>query len=124
METKNAAQIADGIVTNITVWAGDSEVPHPWVPCEKSVAIGWGYDGADFSPPEPAPPAPLSAEEQAVRARFWRNRELVRADYAIFLAEDIGADPSPWRSYRIALRDWPETAGFPETKPEAPGGII
>jgi hypothetical protein len=48
-------------------------------------------------------------------ARIWRNEELKVTD-SIIQTED-----HPQRSlhykYRAALRDWPSTSDFPDTKP-------
>ena len=58
-------------------------------------------------------PATPTAEEAA---RMWRNGELIATDQA--------AQTSDWPNrdniltYRQALRDWPSTSNFPDTRPE------
>lgn len=58
-------------------------------------------------------------------AREWRNAELARADIELYKAQDgdktVGTIKS-WRDYRVALRAWPQTEGFPsmDTRPVAP----
>jgi hypothetical protein len=61
-------------------------------------------------------------ELNAQRERDWRNAELARADIQINRLADAGGDAQAWRNYRVALRDWPESQGFPqaELRPEAP----
>jgi len=60
---------------------------------------------------EPTAPEPTAAEE----ARQWRDAELS--------ATDTAAQTPDWPNrdniltYRTALRDWPSTDSFPETKP-------
>ena len=58
--------------------------------------------------------------------RFWRNTELTRADYELNKVQDsdhsaVGS-VGEWRTYRKALRAWPEQVGFPnkEFSPKAP----
>ena len=59
----------------------------------------------------PAPAEPTAAEE----ARQWRNGELS--------ATDTASQTPDWPNrdnillYRTALRNWPSTDAFPETKP-------
>lgn len=58
-------------------------------------------------------------------AREWRNTELARADVQLLKVQDgmpnLGT-VSDWRKYRVALRTWPDTEGFPslESRPVAP----
>ena len=59
------------------------------------------------------------AEALKNEARAWRDSELLKADIEIHKLEDAGNDAGNFRAYRIALRDWPATDGFPESgKPE------
>lgn len=53
----------------------------------------------------------------SISERKWRDAELVRADIELNKVQDsdkkaIGT-VGEWRGYRKALRDWPETVGFP-----------
>lgn len=64
-----------------------------------------------------------TTEQLADEARLWRDSELARADIELNKVQDgmgIGT-VTQWRSYRVALRNWPSTDGWPEsTKPVAP----
>ena len=48
-------------------------------------------------------------------ARDWRNEELLRTDTLSLLTDH--PDYSKMADYRKALRDWPSTSDFPDTKP-------
>jgi hypothetical protein len=48
-------------------------------------------------------------------ARSWRNMELLETDYIVPLTDHPQRDA--YMSYRTALRDWPSTDDFPDTKP-------
>lgn len=67
-----------------------------------------------------APIDPADAE------RAWRFGELVRADNEIRKHEDgdatATATEQAWREYRVSLRDWPQSAQFPDEahRPSAP----
>lgn len=62
-------------------------------------------------------------ELECLKARLERNAELSRADVQLNKVQDgvkgIGTVDA-WRKYRIALRDWPTTEGFPTVFPTAP----
>jgi hypothetical protein len=68
--------------------------------------------------------ATLKPEEDS--ERFWRDRELIRADIELNKVQD--SDPKAvgsvldWRTYRKALRAWPEDKNFPkqEFRPKSP----
>ncbi len=71
-------------------------------------------------PPPPAIPEPLPPTAEEVRAE--RNGRLFASDYTQLSDVPI-SNRSAWVTYRQALRDVPEQAGFPEeviwpTKPE------
>lgn len=61
--------------------------------------------------------APSTGEDVYISERVWRNEELKRADEELNKVQD--ADPKArgtvgdWRTYRKALRNYPETDGFP-----------
>jgi hypothetical protein len=48
-------------------------------------------------------------------ARSWRDMELLATDYIVPLSDHPQRDA--YMSYRTALRDWPSTDDFPDTKP-------
>lgn len=75
-------------------------------------------------PPEVEEPENQVQPEDA--ERMWRHLELVRADNEIRKHEDgdskIIATEKEWRTYRVSLRDWPQSELFPdiEHRPSAP----
>ena len=56
-----------------------------------------------------------TAESIAEGARMWRDMELGRTD-TLHLLNDY-PNASNLTVYRAALRDWPSTSDFPDTKP-------
>ena len=60
---------------------------------------------------DPTPVEPTAEEE----ARQWRDMTLVGCDYIVPLTDH--PQHAAYMTYRVALRDWPSTADFPETKP-------
>jgi hypothetical protein len=48
-------------------------------------------------------------------ARLWRNDELAGTDHIVPLTDH--PDHAATLAYRVALRDWPSTSDFPDTKP-------
>ena len=50
-----------------------------------------------------------------LRAILWRNDELARTDIAATVSDYPNA--AAIITYRAALRDWPSTEDFPETRP-------
>lgn len=65
-------------------------------------------------------------EEQikAINERVWRNGELDYADKMLNKIVDgqVSQDAPPWRAYRVALRQWPESENFPDPvhRPQRP----
>ena len=57
----------------------------------------------------------LTAESIAEEARMWRDMELERTDAASQTPDWPNRDNII--TYRAALRDWPSTSDFPDTKP-------
>ena len=47
--------------------------------------------------------------------REWRNQELKKSDWVIPITDH--PQHSDYTAYRVALRDWPSTSDFPDTKP-------
>jgi len=58
--------------------------------------------------------ATLITPEQ--KARTWRDSELARTDVAATVSDYPNA--AAVLAYRQALRDWPSTEDFPDTRPE------
>jgi hypothetical protein len=54
----------------------------------------------------------VSADEEA---RQWRDQELSATDYIVPLTDHPQHDD--YITYRTALRDWPSTESFPDTRP-------
>ena len=50
-----------------------------------------------------------------LEAREWRNEELNSTDHIVPLTDH--PDHTATLAYRVALRDWPSTSDFPDTKP-------
>lgn len=62
-------------------------------------------------------------QAQVEAGRLWRDSELARADVELNKVQDgMGVSTvTQWRAYRVALRNWPTTDGWPEsTKPVSP----
>ena len=57
----------------------------------------------------------ISDEELKALQRKWRDKELVSTDYILPLTDH--PDHAATLAYRVALRDWPSTSDFPDTKP-------
>jgi len=55
----------------------------------------------------------LPVEEEA---KLWRNEELSRTDSIVTFTDR--PDHTKYVAYRQILRDWPETADFPDTRPD------
>ena len=62
---------------------------------------------------------PLSAEKKEEEAREWRDLELLRTDSLMLLDDYHQKDGLT--AYRQALRDWPSTDDFPDTRPTLGG---
>lgn len=60
-----------------------------------------------------------SDEEKAYSARQWRDAELIRTDTLMLLSDYPGKEALT--AYRQALRDWPSTTDFPDTRPVLEG---
>ena len=53
------------------------------------------------------------------KARIWRDEELRRTDIAATVSDY--PNKAAILTYRQALRDWPSTSDFPETRPTLGG---
>jgi hypothetical protein len=113
------AQVENGIVVNV-IDVDPNNVPDwcaDW-PEITEAGIGWTYDGHSFSePPEP----PVDLEKLAAQIRAQRDQLLTASDWTQM--PDAPVDQAAWATYRQALRDIPQQAGFPTditwpTKPE------
>lgn len=50
------------------------------------------------------------------KARIWRDEELKNTDWVVPITDH--PQHATYLTYRQALRDWPSTPEFPNTKPE------
>jgi hypothetical protein len=66
---------------------------------------------------EVLPSAEAVAKLKKIEAREWRNNELERTD--LFATVNDYPHAVELTAYRTALRDWPSTADFPDTRPES-----
>lgn len=113
------AQVENGIVVNV-IDVDPDNVPDwcaDW-PEVIEAGIGWTYDGHSFSEP---PESPVDLEKLAAQTRMQRNQLLTDSDWTQM--PDAPVDQAAWATYRQALRDIPQQAGFPTditwpTKPE------
>jgi len=48
-------------------------------------------------------------------SKKWRNQELKKSDWVIPITDH--PQHGDYIAYRVALRDWPSTSDFPNTKP-------
>lgn len=60
-------------------------------------------------------PSDMPLEGRQALAREWRNKELDKTDW-IAAISDHGSY-NDYMTYREALRNWPATDNFPDTKP-------
>lgn len=115
------AIIENGKVANIVIATPEFAQEQGWIECPDGVDTGWTFDGVG----EPLPPEP-DAEKQAAQIRATRNGLLAQSD--VYVLPDRWAamnaeQQTAWATYRQALRDVPQQAGFPwdirwPTKPE------
>jgi hypothetical protein len=54
-------------------------------------------------------------EDNINEAKQWRNTELSDTDWVLPVIDH--SQHAQYLTYRQALRDWPETESFPDTKP-------
>lgn len=57
-----------------------------------------------------------SEEEVAEQERSWRDYQLEATDWIVPITDH--PQHAAYMTYRQALRDWPSTADFPDTRPE------
>ena len=109
------ALVENGVVTNVALFDADNmpDWADIWVDATDDASVGGTYDGVTFVPP--AAPAPTAEE---VRAQ--RDNLLAESDWT--QVTDAPVDQAAWATYRQALRDIPDQAGFPEnvTWPDKP----
>ena len=57
----------------------------------------------------------IPPEKKAADARQWRDEQLVESDWIVPITDH--PQHAAYLTYRQALRDWPSTDDFPDTKP-------
>lgn len=117
MAQAKKALVENGVVTNIAVFDADN-LPgwaSAWVDVTDDAEVGGTYDGVTFAPP--SVPAPTAEEVRAQRDQLLADTDWTQVADAPVVQLD-------WATYRQALRDIPQQAGFPEnvTWPEEPNG--
>ena len=88
---------ADGNVINPSIKASEDFVKANYMHYEAFVPPDYGANGAE------------------IEARLWRDQRLEKTDVLLLLPDH--PDKDNLTAYRQALRDWPSTDDFPETKP-------
>jgi len=92
-----------------TIKDADGSVTNPCIKADEAFVIA-NYDYYEaFVVPETAV---LTAEQEA---RRWRDEELLTTDYIVPLSDHPSRTAT--MTYRTALRNWPSTSDFPDTKP-------
>jgi hypothetical protein len=97
MSNKWVVKDSEGNVTNHCIKAD-----------EEFMAATYSYYEAFV---EIAEPVISDAEE----ARIWRDVELQNTDFIVPTTDH--PEHAAYIAYRAALRDWPSTSDFPDTKP-------
>lgn len=87
------------------------DVYHPDIAADfrapvEDVAAGWVEDGDGYSPPPPQGNDDLAAAARATRDQLLRDCDWTQVS-------DAPVDKTAWATYRQALREVPEQAGFP-----------
>ena len=107
------AIIEDGKVVNFAVATPEYAAAMGWVECPEGIDIGWSFDGVG----DPVAP-PVNLEALASSARAQRNGLLADSDLQVLpdrWAAMTTEQQAAWATYRQALRDLPQQAGFPVT---------
>ena len=85
-----------------------------YVQAQEGYGVDDTYDGTSFNKYVPE----ITDEDVAAKrasATRWRNKQLAYTDTRSIVTDDPQHDAVI--AYRQALRDWPSTSDFPETKP-------
>lgn len=109
-------KIENGVIVNNIVASVEfvNTLEGTYVESEEGFGIGDYYNGTSFSKyvPEITEDNTALAREKAI---MWRNKELTYTDSRSIVTDDPQHDAVI--AYRAALRDWPSTNTFPDTKP-------
>ena len=110
-------KIENGIVVNAIVASAEfiNTIEGTYIESQEGFGIGDTYDGTSLTKVNTGP----TEEEMAINAQEdainWRNFELEKTDSRSAVSDDPQHDAII--VYRQALRDWPSTSEFPDTKP-------
>lgn len=109
-------KIEDGVVTNHIVASQEfiDSQEGVYVQVQEGYGIGDTYDGTSFNKYVPEITDEDIAIERANAIR-WRNKQLAYTDTRAIVTDDPQHDAVI--TYRQALRDWPSTSDFPNTRP-------
>ena len=118
-QVRNLTQFLNGwvdceILHEIYGWVAFTANPEDTAPATIDV---FNYIAANGIVIASLPPSPSIAANKITEERSWRDNQLLVADIAIEKLQDN--DPSAtfnlnkWRTYRIALRNWPQNPNFP-----------
>ena len=98
----------------LNVYVSDSPIENSDVRVDnltQEPSKGWSYDGKVFLPIDDFVQESKIKEE----AKKWRNQELKDTDWLVPVADH--PQRAAYLVYRQALRDWPSTSEFPDTRP-------
>ena len=70
---------------------------------------------SNFEEYEEILPAPLTEDQIKANEKFWRDEELQSTDWIVPVVDH--PQHAVYLTYRQALRDWPNTPEFPNTRP-------
>ena len=110
-------KIENGIVVDAIVASAEftNTLEGTYVESQKGFGIGDAYDGTSLTKVNTGPTEEEIAIQIKEQAKEWRNFELEKTDSRSAVSDDPQHDAII--VYRQALRDWPSTSDFPDTKP-------
>ena len=110
-------KIENGIVVDAIVASAEftNTLEGTYIESQKGFGIGDAYDGTSLTKVNTGPTEEEIAIQIKEQAKEWRNFELEKTDSRSAVSDDPQHDAII--VYRQALRDWPTTSDFPNTKP-------
>ena len=118
------AKIENGIVVNMSVCEADVAAERGLVLATDDAEIGGTYNGSTATFARKVVTDDRTDAEKENDARSQRNALLTQSDWAVMPDSPLSdSDKTSWQTYRQALRDVSDQAGFPDnitwpTKPE------
>lgn len=101
----------------VSVFREHDRATEKLVPCDPVIEDGFAYTVAVIDKTEDEIAADVASKAAKVRAE--RDRLLSASDWT--QVADAPVDQAAWATYRQALRDLPEAAGFPDVDfPQSP----